>query len=98
MPKSYPPEFRRRLTELARSGRSKAELAKEFEVSLATVYRWFNQDQIDHGLRSGVPSSENADLIAAKRRVRQLETELEIVQKASELFKAQELPPKGSTR
>ena len=33
MPKSYAPEFRHRLIELARSCRRVAELADEFEVS-----------------------------------------------------------------
>ena len=38
------------------------------------------------------------DLAAAKRRIRQLETELAVSRKVNEVFLEQGLPPKGSTR
>ena len=43
MPKTrgpYPPEFRRQIIELARAGRSVAELANEFEPSYWTIRQW----------------------------------------------------------
>jgi transposase len=98
VPKVYAPEFRRRIVELARSGRSVAQLAGEFGVSQPTLYKWIKQDQIDHGELPGVPSSESAELRAARRRIRQLEAELEITRKAAEIFDSQNLAPKGSTR
>jgi transposase len=98
VPKVYAPEFRRQIVELARSGRPVAQLASEFGVSLPTLYKWIHQDQVDHGERPGVPSSESAELRAARRRIRQLEAELEITRKATEIFDSQSIPPKGSTR
>lgn len=98
MPKVYAPEFRRRIVELARAGRSVAQLGGEFGVSQPTLYKWIKQDQIDHGERPGLTSRESAELVAARRRIRQLEAELEITRKAAEIFDSQSVSPKGSTR
>ena len=49
MPKSYAPEFRRRVVDLVRSGRSVAEVAADVGVSEGTLYRWKAQDQVDRG-------------------------------------------------
>jgi transposase-like protein len=98
MARSYAPEFRRRVVELVRSGRSVAVVAAEIGVSEATVYRWRAQDRIDRGERPGLSSVERSELAQARRRIRELETELEITKKASALFAAGEVRPKGSTR
>jgi len=55
-------------------------------VSEATVYRWREQDRIDRGERPGLSSVERVELAQAQRRIRELETELEITKKASALF------------
>ena len=94
MARSYAPEFRRRVVELVRSGRSVAVVAAEIGVSEATVYRWRAQDRIDRGERPGLSSVERSELAQARRRIRELETELEITKKASALFAAGEVPPK----
>jgi transposase len=103
MPKSYSPEFRRRVIELCRSGgRRPREVAEELDVSEATVYRWIAQDEVDLGERDGVRSGERAELSEARARIRELEGELELTRKASALFDEQEgrraVRPKGSTR
>ena len=46
MPRSHPPyapEYRRRIVELARSGRSVTELAREFEPSVESIRQWVKQ-------------------------------------------------------
>ena len=98
MPRSYASEFRRRVVELVRSGRSVSLVAAEVGVSEATVYRWREQDRVDRGERPGLSSVERGELALARRRVRELETELEIMRKASVLFAEGEVRPKGSTR
>ena len=98
VPRSYAPEFRRRVVELVRSGRSVARVSAEIGVSEATVYRWRAQDRIDRGERPGLSSVERSELAQARARIRELETELEIAKKASALFVAGEVGPKGSTR
>jgi transposase-like protein len=98
MPRSYAPEFRRRVVELVRQGRSVAVVAAEVGVSEAAVYRWREQDRVDRGEAQGLSSVERVELAQAQRRIRELETELEIVKKASVLFVEGELRPKGSSR
>ena len=98
MPRSYAPEFRRRVVELVRGGRSVSVVAAEIGVSEATVYRWRAQDRVDRGEQPGLSSLERVELAQARRRIQELETELEITRKASALFAEGELRPKGSTR
>jgi transposase len=98
VPRSYAPEFRRRVVDLVRAGRSVGVVAAEIGVSEATVYRWRAQDRIDRGERPGLSSVERTELAVAWRRIRELEAELEITKKASALFAADGVRPKGSTR
>jgi transposase-like protein len=94
MARSYAPEFRRRVVELVRSCRSVAVVSAEIGVSEATVYRWRAQDRIDRGEQPGLSSVERSELARARRRIRELETELEITKKASALFAAGQIRPK----
>jgi len=98
VPRSYAPEFRRRVVELVRLGRAVSVVAAEIGVSEATVYRWREQDRIDRGEQPGLSSVERVELAQARRRIRELETELEITKKASALFAEGEQRRKGSTR
>lgn len=83
----YPPEFRRRMVELVRSGRSVEELAREFEPSAGAIRNWVKQADLDEGRRSdGVTSDEREELRRLKREVRQLRTEREILKKAAAWF------------
>ena len=47
--KPYPPEFRARMVELVRSGRSAGELGREFECSAQTIRDWVRQADRDEG-------------------------------------------------
>jgi transposase len=100
MPKSYVPEFRRRVIELRRGGRPARVIAQELEVSEATVNRWVAQEEVDLGERPGVRSGEHIELSRARVRIRELESELELTREASALFDEQQgrPAPKGSTR
>ena len=98
MPKTYVPEFCRRLVDLARSGRPVKELVEEFGVSDASLYRWITQDQIDHGERSGIATCASKELVQARMRIRELESEIEVIREASRLFEGQSVAPKGYTR
>ncbi len=99
MPRQYPPEFRERIIALARSGRSVSGLSAEYGVAGATIHRWLDQDRIDHGEKPGATSSQNTELCAARKRVRELEHELELIRKAAAIFdEQQKIRPKGSTR
>ena len=97
MPRRYPVAFRRKVLDLIEAGRPVAEIAEQLGVSDQTIYNWRNQDQIDRGLRAGVTTSESAELVAARKRIRELETELAVTKRANELLKAQS-DPKGGGR
>ena len=98
MPRRYPPEIRRQVIELARSGTRVKQLAETFSISEATIYNWTNQEKIDRGEREGLSTDQAMELMAAKRRIRQLETELAVSRKVNEVFLNQDLAPKASTR
>ena len=95
--RGYPPEFRRRVLDLIEAGRTIAEVARDLDVSQQTIYTWRRQDRIDRGLEPGTSSTEHAALTAANKRIRELETELEIARRSLELLR--EPPdPKGGSR
>ena len=49
---AYPPEFRRQMVDLVRSGRTPEELAREFEPTAQSISRWVKQAERDAGKRS----------------------------------------------
>jgi len=97
MPRSYPAEFRARSVALIRAGRSVREVALLVGVSEQALYGWRRQDRICRGEVSGVSRVEFAELVAARRRIRELEVELAIHRRAAELLK-EVVPPKGVLR
>jgi len=90
MPRSrppYPPEFRREILGLARSGRSPEQLAQEYEPSAQTIRNWIAQTERDEGLRDdGLPSAEREELRRLRRENRNLREEREILKKAAAWF------------
>jgi transposase-like protein len=82
--RGYPPEFRRRVVQLVEGGRKVADVAADLGIGEQTIYTWWRQARIDAGLEAGLSTSEQADLAVAKRRIRELETELAIHRRATE--------------
>jgi putative transposase len=97
VPRTYDPEFRRRVLELVRDGRPVRVVAAELGLAEATVYRWKAQDLIDRGVKPGTSTSERGELAMAKRRIKELETELALVTQAAKLFE-EGVRPKPPTR
>lgn len=95
--RGYPPEFRRKVLDLLESGRKVADMARDLEISDQTIYAWRRQDRIDKGLEPGLTSAEKAELTAARKRIAELETELAIHRRASELL-GKVVPPKGGSK
>ena len=98
MPRRYPPEVRRQVIELARSGTRVAQLAATFGMTEATIYNWLKQERIDRGEEVGKTTDQQLELAAAKRRIKQLETELAVARKVNEVFLKEGISPKGSSR
>jgi transposase len=95
--RGYPAEFRRRVLELVDSGRRVAKVAQDLGISDQTIYNWRRQDRIDRGLEPGLSTGERAELAAAKKRIRELEAEVAVHRRATELLKG-DADPKGGSR
>jgi transposase len=95
--RGYPPEFRRKVLDLVEAGRPIAGVAQALGISDQSIYTWRRQDRIDRGLEPGLTSGEKAELVAAKRRIAELETELQAMRRAMELVR-EVVPPKGGSR
>jgi transposase len=102
MPKTqrpYPPEFRQRMIELVRSGRTPEQLAREFEPSAQAIRNWVAQADRDGGRRAdGLTTAEREELHCLRREVKQLKLERDILSKAAAWFarETNAIPPKGS--
>ena len=90
-------EFKRRVVDLVEAGRKVADVAADLGISEQSVYTWRRQARIDTGLEPGLSSVEHGELVAARRRIRELEIELAIHRKATELLR-EDSDPKGSSR
>ena len=62
---AYPPEFRRKMVDLVRSGRTPEELAREFEPTAQSISTWVKQADRDAGKRStDQPASSEKSWVA----------------------------------
>jgi transposase len=83
----YPPEFKTRMVELVRAGRSPASLAKECEPTAQAIGRWVRQADRDEGRRAdGMTTTERTELQQLRRENVRLREEREILKKAAAWF------------
>jgi transposase len=103
MPKShppYPPEYRQRLVELVRAGRTPEELARKFEPTAQAIRNWVAQADRDDGRRQdGLTTEERDELRRLRREVKTLREERDILKKAAAWFAREtgSIPPKDSS-
>jgi transposase len=103
MPKShapYPPEFKRRLIEMVRAGRTPEELAEKFEPTAQSIRNWVAQADRDVGLRAdGLTTEERDELRRLRRENKTLREERDILKKAAAWFAREtgSIPPKDSS-
>jgi transposase len=93
MPKRFPPEFKRDVVTVARRGDlSINEVAADFDVSPESVRRWMRQADIDDGIKDGLTTAEQAEIVKLRRDKRRLEMENEILRRAAAYFAKDALP------
>jgi transposase len=93
MPKRFPPEFKRDVVTVARRGDlTIAEVAADFGISPESVKRWKRQADIDDGVKEGLTSTEQAEVVRLRRENRRLEMENEILRRAAAYFAKDALP------
>src|ERR1700742_5217770 len=97
MPRPYPPEFRQRALDLVRLGRPVTEVAKLLGIAEPCLYRWKRQDLVDRGLKPAAGGIESAELLGARRKIRELEEENKILRKAAAAVE-EAVPPKERFR
>lgn len=83
---------------LVRAGKPVTTTAAELGISQSCLHNWICQDQVNRGEPPGVTTSESVELRRARKRIRQLELEVEILTKASQFLTEDKPHPKGFTR
>ncbi|WP_155387006.1 transposase, partial [Pediococcus damnosus] len=79
--KKYSVDFRKMIVKLYQDGAPVADLTDEYGVSNVTIYKWINLYKEDKG--SGISKS---DVLALQKRLKQLESENDILKKALTIF------------
>jgi len=93
MPKKFPVEFKRDVVAVVRRGDlTVAEVAADFDVSIESVRRWMRQADIDDGVRDGLTTAEQNEVVQLRRAKRRLEMENEILRRAAAYFAKDALP------
>lgn len=93
----YAPEYRQKMIELVRAGRSPEDLEKEFEPTAISIRNWVARANIDEGKAKGLTTDERKELSDLRRENRVLREEREILKKAAAWF-AQEAAVPSSRR
>ncbi|TDB76771.1 transposase [Micromonospora sp. KC723] len=98
---ALPREFRDDVVRVARdreAGVTIEQIAKDFEVHPMTLFKWLRQADVDAGATPETASSESAELREARKRIRLLEQENEVLRRAAAYLSQAHLPGRGSTR
>jgi transposase len=101
VPKPYPQEFRDDVVQVARDrepGVTVEQIAKDFGVHPMTLFKWLRQADTDEGSKPGVSRNDSAELREARKRIKLLEQENEVLRRATAYLSQANLPGKGSTR
>lgn len=101
MPRPYPREFRDDVVRVARNrddGVTIEQIATGFGVRPMTLHKWMRQADIDEGTKPGTSAGEFAELRDARRRIKLLEQENEVLRRSTAYLSQDNLPGKGSTR
>ena len=95
MPKKFPAEFKADVVTAARRGDlTYAELAADFGITESCLTNWLSRADRDEGIKAGSTTAELAELRDAKRRIRLLEQENEVLLRAAAYLSQANLPGK----
>jgi transposase-like protein len=84
MPAPHPKEFRDDVVAVARRGDARvSQVAKDFGISESCLRNWLAKADVEDGVRPGVTSTENAELREARKKIRLLEQENEVLRRAA---------------
>ena len=86
MPRPYAPEFRAVAITLVPTGKQEKQTAEQLGIHPVTLSNWLRQDDVDQGQRPGKTTGESAELRDARRRIRELEEDLEIIRQTAKFL------------
>ncbi|MCV7270149.1 MULTISPECIES: IS3 family transposase [Mycolicibacterium] len=95
MPRPYPREFRDDVVRVARNrddGVTIEQIATDFGVHPMTLHKWMRQADVDEGTKPGKSTGESAELREARRRIKLLEQENEVLRRATAYLSQANLP------
>jgi transposase-like protein len=97
VPKPYPKEFRDDVVNVARNrepGVTLKQIATDFGIAESCLRNWLRQADVEDGLKPGTTAADNAELREAKKRIRLLEQENEVLRRAAAYLSQANLPGK----
>lgn len=93
MPKASPKEFRNDVIAVARRGEAPiSRIVKDFGVSDSCLQRWLKIADVEDGIKPGVTQADATELREARKRIRLLEQENEILRRAAAYLSEASLP------
>ena len=98
MPRPYPREFRDDVIRVARNrddGVTIEQIATDFGVHPMTLHKWMRQADIDEGTKPGRSTGDSGELREARRRIKLLEQENEVLRRAAAYLLQANLPGKA---
>ena len=97
MPKPDPREFRDDVVNVARGrepGQSLKQIAADFGIAESCLRNWMRDADVEDGVKPGATAAENAELREARKRIRLLEQENEVLRRAAAYLSQANLPGK----
>src|SRR5919199_4626007 len=101
VPKPYPKEFRDDVVNVARNrepGQHLKQIAADVGISESCLTNWMKAADVEDGVKPGTTAAENADLREARKRIRLLEQENEVLRRGGGELSQANLPGKCCTR
>jgi transposase len=93
VPKAFPKEFRRDVVAVARKGEAPISgIAKDFGISESCLQRWLKIADVEDGVKPGVTQAETIELRDARKRIKLLEQEVEVLRRAAAYLSQASLP------
>jgi transposase len=97
MPKPYPKEFRQDVVRAARAredGTTLKQIAKDFRISESCLTKWMSIADRQDGSGPSAAVSESGELRDARRQIRLLEQENEVLRRAAAYLSQANIAPK----
>jgi transposase-like protein len=97
VPKPCPKEFRDDVVRVARNrepGVHLKQIAADFGISESCLTNWMKTGDVEDGIMPGTTAADNGELREARKRIRLLEQENEVLRRAAAYLSQANLPGK----